>query len=258
MSNLWPLVFAAEADTATQTAFRQHLHAWGVDTTYRLPESGLYLCVRDNALALAHTGNKGVVQVDFAAGSARHRRLYGGGELLGRAVKHSGQPTVWDATGGLGRDAFVLASLGLQVRVFERHPLVCALLADGLRRARKSGGEEAAIAARIGLQQADAAVVMPAQAAREGGPDVVYLDPMYPQRQKSAAVKKEMAYFHQLVGEADGAGDHALLEAACRCARKRVVVKRPPKGEFLCGRQPAYQYQGKAVRFDVYIPYQAA
>ncbi|MCP2039440.1 16S rRNA (guanine1516-N2)-methyltransferase [Neisseria sp. HSC-16F19] len=252
MNKTWPLL------AAENSAFRQHLQYWGVDTTGRLPESGLYLCVRDDALALAHTDGKGVVQVDFAAGSARHRRLHGGGELLGRAVKHSSQPTVWDATGGLGRDAFVLASLGLQVRVFERHPVVCALLADGLRRALAGGGEEAAIAARIDLQQADAAVAMPAEAAQSGGPDVVYLDPMYPQRHKTAAVKKEMAYFHQLVGEAAAADDAALLDAACRSARKRVVVKRPPKGEFLCGRTPAYQYQGKAVRFDVYLPYQAA
>lgn len=254
---LWPLVFADAADTTTQTVFRQHLHKWGVRVREGLPESGLYLRVADGALFLAHTRDKSRVCVDFVAGVARHRRLHGGGELLGRAVKASSRPRVWDATGGLGRDAFVLASLGLQLTVFERHPVVCALLADGLRRAVAAGGEAAAIAARIRLCRADAAQAMPQQAAC-GKPEVVYLDPMYPQRLKSAAVKKEMAYFHELVGVAAADDDAALLTAACRSARARVVVKRPPQGAYLCDRQPAYQYQGKAVRFDVYLPQTAA
>lgn len=87
----------------------------------------------------------------------------------------------------------------------------------------------------------------------ETAPEVVYLDPMYPERQKSAAVKKEMAYFHELVG---GAQDEAaLLNAARNVARKRVVVKRPRLGLFLNGEKPAYQYEGKSTRFDVYLPF---
>lgn len=235
--------------SAAQAAFRQHLAACGVDVLEGLPESGVYLLADQEGLALAKVGAKGVVRVDFVHGTAQHRRLYGGGELLGKAVNHSSQPRVWDGTGGLGRDAFVLASLGLSVTVSERHPVVAALLADGLRRA----GEDAAvapIAGRIAFCQGEMQTLLPGQ----DPPEVVYLDPMYPQRQKSAAVKKEMAYFHELVGVAAATDDALLLQTARRHATKRVVVKRPQGGAVLAGVTPAFQYQGKSTRFDVYLP----
>ena len=233
--------------STAQAVFRQHLAECGVEVMEGLPESGVYLLADEQGLALAKAGEKGVVRVDFVHGSAQHRRLYGGGELLGKAVNHRSQPRVWDGTGGLGRDAFVLASLGLTVTVSERHPVVAALLADGLRRAREDAAV-AMIAKRIAFFPGDMQVLLPVQTA----PEVVYLDPMYPQRQKSAAVKKEMAYFHELVGSNDD--DIALLQQAARCAEKRVVVKRPRLGEFLAGLQPDYQYSGKSTRFDVYLP----
>ena len=204
-----------------------------------------------------------MVQVDFAGGAAQHRRTQGGGELIAKAVQHTARPVVWDATGGLGRDSFVLASLNLAVHAFEQHPAVFALLQDGLHRAAQSP-EIAAIAARITLHQGNAAALMPALAAQIGRPDVVYLDPMYPERQKSAAVKKEMAYFHALMEQPENersefrrsqnANDAALFQAARAVAQKRIVVKRPRLGEFLCGEKPAYQYAGKSTRFDVYLP----
>ena len=213
------------------------------------PVSGLYLAAEEHGIVLHRAGDKGSVWVDFTAGAAQHRRLHGGGELLAKAVGRSKQPAVWDATGGLGRDSFVLAGLGLNVHIFERHPAVYCLLADGLARAllHPSTADDAS---RLTLYHADAAEYMPRLAAEIGRPQVVYLDPMYPERRKSAAVKKEMAFFHELVGTAQN--DAALLDAALATATARVVVKRPRLGDFLCGRQPDYQYTGKSTRFDVY------
>ena len=225
----------------------------------RQPETDVYLRYDERGLCLCKQGEKGVVQVDFAGGTAQHRRTQGGGELIAKAVQHTARPVVWDATGGLGRDSFVLASLNLAVHAFEQHPAVFALLQDGLHRAAQSP-EIAAIAARITLHQGNAAALMPALAAQMGQPDVVYLDPMYPERQKSAAVKKEMAYFHALLGQPENernafsANDAALFQAARAVAKKRIVVKRPRLGAFLCGEKPAYQYAGKSTRFDVYLP----
>ena len=213
------------------------------------PASGLYLAAEEQGIVLHRAGDKGSVWVDFTAGAAQHRRLHGGGELLAKAVGRSKQPTVWDATGGLGRDSFVLAGLGLNVHIFERHPAVYCLLADGLARALLHPSTADA-ASRLTLYHADAAEYMPRLAAEIGRPQVVYLDPMYPERRKSAAVKKEMAFFHELVGTAQN--DAALLDAALATATARVVVKRPRLGDFLCGRQPDYQYTGKSTRFDVY------
>ena len=213
------------------------------------PASGLYLAAEEQGIVLHRAGDKGSVWVDFTAGAAQHRRLHGGGELLAKAVGRSKQPTVWDATGGLGRDSFVLAGLGLNVHIFERHPAVYCLLADGLARALLHS-DTAETASRLTLHHADAAEYMPHLAAETSRPQVVYLDPMYPERRKSAAVKKEMAFFHELVGTAQN--DAALLDAALATATARVVVKRPRLCDFLCGRQPDYQYTGKSTRFDVY------
>lgn len=220
-----------------------------------VPEQGLYLLADSSGLSLAKAGHKGRVRVDFTDGVARHRRLFGGGELLSRAVQAKSQPKVWDATGGLGRDAFVLASMGLDVVVFEQHPVVYALLADGLQRARDDE-QTAAVVGHMQLRPGSITSLVPLSA--ENRPDVVYLDPMYPHRQKSAAVKKEMAYFHDLVGLGDEQQEQQLLDVARQWATKRIVVKRPHNGVFLASAKPAFQYSGKTTRFDVYLPLTSA
>lgn len=83
----------------------------------------------------------GAVYVDFVEGKARHRREFGGGkgQDIAKAIglnKYS-NPTVVDATAGLGRESFVLASLGCNVIMLERNPTVFALLADGFKRAQQ-------------------------------------------------------------------------------------------------------------------------
>lgn len=224
---------------------------------FRLPENGVYLQYDAQGLSLCKVGQKGRVWVDFVGGSVHHRRTQGGGELIAKAVNHTSKPIVWDATGGLGRDSFVLASLGLTVRVFEQNLAVYALLYDGWQRAMLSP-DTRDIAQKMTLIHGNASHILPTQATEQGLPDVVYLDPMYPERQKSAAVKKEMAYFHDLVGLSVADEDATLLRTARQIAKKRVIVKRPRLGENLGGEKPAYQYVGKSTRFDVYLPFQAA
>jgi 16S rRNA (guanine1516-N2)-methyltransferase len=80
--------------------------------------------------------------------------------------------------------------------------------------------------------------------------DVIYLDPMYPHREKSSLVKKEMRLFQALVGE--DLDDAELLNAALQKARYRVVVKRPRKGFAIEGVTPSYQLMGKSCRYDIY------
>lgn len=224
---------------------------FGLAAVAAAPEQGEYLLADSDGISLCRAGEKGRVQVDFAGSGAHYRRTKGGGELIAKAVNHTAKPVVWDGTGGLGRDSFVLASLGLNVHTFEQNPAVACLLSDGIRRAL-ADDETAEIVRRITLHFGNTCTQLPERAAANGRPDVVYLDPMYPERQKSAAVKKEMAYFHGLINETqDEAG---LLAAARAVAKKRVVVKRPRLGEFLNGEKPAYQYSGKSTRFDVYLP----
>ena len=79
---------------------------------------------------------------------------------------------------------------------------------------------------------------------------MVYLDPMFPERKKSAQVKKEMQIFHALIG-ADLDADQ-LLENALERANYRVVVKRPRIAPFLNNQKPSYQLEGKSSRYDIY------
>nr|WP_305080659.1 class I SAM-dependent methyltransferase [Microbulbifer sediminum] len=210
-------------------------------------------------LELCATGRKapGPVVVDFVGGAAAHRRKYGGGkgQQIAKAVgvRAGFKPRVVDATGGLGRDAFVLASVGCEVLLLERNPVVRALLADGLSRLRAAATmdpELAAVAGRLQLSDAteDSASWLAAQPA-ESIP-VVYLDPMFPARGKSAKVKKEMAVFHLLVGEDPDAD--ALLEPALGACYYRTVVKRPRLAPHLAGRKPDLSLEGKSGRFDIY------
>ncbi len=196
----------------------------------------------------------GPVYVDFVGGAVGHRLRFGGGrgQTIAKAVglKGGNNPSVIDATAGLGRDAFVLASLGCRVTMVERSEIVAALLEDGLRRAAENREIGSWITERMQLIHADAVEWMNAL-AEEKFPDVVYLDPMFPHKQKSALVKKEMRLFQKLVGYDENEG--ALLDAALRIAIKRVVVKRPDYAPPLAGRKPSMQIKGKKHRFDVYV-----
>ncbi|MEN8171195.1 MAG: class I SAM-dependent methyltransferase [Pseudomonadota bacterium] len=196
----------------------------------------------------------GPVFVDFLGGAVGHRHQFGGGrgQTIAKAVglKGGNNPSVVDATAGLGRDAFVLASLGCQVTMVERSAVVAALLADGLKRAAADAELGQWIGQRMRLVQNDAIGWMN-ELDKCDFPDVVYLDPMFPHRQKSALVKKEMRLFQKLLGFDEMAGE--LLSAALRIAKKRVVVKRPDHAPCLSERKPTMQIKGKKHRFDVYV-----
>jgi 16S rRNA (guanine1516-N2)-methyltransferase len=202
-------------------------------------------------LFCAEPGAPGPVRVDFTGGVVAHRRRFGGGkgQLIARAVGVGPgvRPGILDATAGLGRDAFVLAGLGCEVTLIERHPLIAALLEDGLRRALNDASA-APVVMRMRLSEGDAIAAM--RNWKGDAPQVVYLDPMFPRRDKSALVKKEMRAFRPLVGDDDDAP--ALLEAARALATHRVVVKRPRTAPALGGIAPAYTLEGKSSRFDIY------
>jgi len=164
-------------------------------------------------------------------------------------VKSGYLPDVVDATAGLGRDAFVLAAIGCRVRMLERHPIVAALLDDGLQRGYQDAEIGGWLRERLTLIHAPSAQAL---GDITPAPDVVYLDPMYPHRQKSAMVKKEMRVFQSLVG-ADEDAD-ALLEPARRLAKKRIVVKRPDYAPPLAGVATQSAVVTKSHRFDIYPP----
>ena len=217
------------------------------------PDSQAYatlLVVTENHLALKLTEKNapGAIFVDFLQGELDYRRQHGGGknQLIAKAVgvKSKEKPTVLDLTAGLGRDAFVLATLGCVVTLCERSPIIYALLRDGLLRAQEKWG------AQLKLRYSDALVYLSTLAA-ENKPDVIYIDPMFPEKTKSALVKKEMRILRAVVG--DDLDSEKLLSAALLVAKKRVVVKRSKSAPTLTAQKPTLVYGGKSSRFDVYI-----
>ena len=233
------------AEAATQWAARLGLAVEG-ETEYALQ-------LGDDGLQLVELGDKapGPVRVDFVEGAAAHRRQFGGGsgQMIAKAVgvQPGIRPRILDATAGLGRDAFVLASLGCDMTLIERQPLVAALLEDGLQRAALNL-EVAPIAARMRLLTGNAIELM--QGWQGEAPQVIYLDPMFPHRDKSALVKKEMRLFRPFVG--DDLDAPALLAAALALATHRLVVKRPRKAPAIEGLKPGYVLEGKSSRYDIY------
>jgi len=213
---------------------------------------GLLLRLTRERLELCKPGDPelpGTLWVDFERPAARRRHVHAGRELLVQAarVRHTASPLVIDATAGLGRDGFLLAAAGYRVRMFEQNPIVAALLQDGLERAARSP-LTAAIAGRIHLVTGNALQYLP---ELDELPDVIYLDPMFPPRSKSAKVKQDLRLLQLLDHKSDA--PEQLLQAALAVRPKKVVVKRPLKGPLLLGLAPAYTLKGKAVRFDVYV-----
>jgi 16S rRNA (guanine1516-N2)-methyltransferase len=196
----------------------------------------------------------GPVTVDFGSDAMRHRRRSGHNELLGKAVGVSStrHPRVLDTTAGLGRDAFVLADMGCPVTLCEREPVIAALLASGLEVAQATGQAGLQqVVARLQLFAGDALFVDPSVLATV---DVICLDPMFPQRGKSAAVKKEMALFQALLeSNINPEAADELLQWALQQDVARVVVKRPARAPSLGRLEPSHNVTGKAVRFDVYV-----
>lgn len=216
-------------------------------------EADFVLQIGDQGLQLQYLTEKniGALKVDFVEGAIAHRRKFGGGkgQMIAKAVGIQGSiiPSVLDATAGLGKDAFVLATLGCQMTLIERQPIIAVLLEDGLRRALHDS-EICSIAQQMTLIKGNAIDVM--KNWQSVIPQVVYVDPMFPHRDKSALVKKEMRLFRPLVG--DDLDATQLLETALALASHRVVVKRPRKAPIIEGINPNYQLEGKSSRYDIY------
>jgi 16S rRNA (guanine1516-N2)-methyltransferase len=200
-------------------------------------------------LRFPQRGGPRPVYVDFVEGPIGYERRMARSGLLFQAVGfRTGRPTVIDATAGLGRDAFRLAYHGCRVTALERSPILFVLLEDGLARAEQDPVVGPKLQDRLRFIHADARTYLRGLAPEEY-PDVVYLDPMYPPRQKSALVKVEMRILRRLLGDDPDAAE--LFDAARAIARQRVVVKRHRYAEPLAG-EPTHSHADRSTRYDVY------
>ena len=196
-------------------------------------------------------GKQSVLKCDFLHGAVNYRLRFGGGrkQHLSKAVgmKSSQLPNIIDATAGLGRDAFLLASLGSKVTLIERSGIIHELLVAGMEAAHQAGGQHKDIIDRMNLIHGDSITILPNMQA-----DVVLVDPMHPPRQKSALAKAEMRAIRDIVGVDED--QRLLVETALAMAEKRVVLKWPAKAAPLEGlRAASHQIIGKSIRYDVFV-----
>lgn len=184
-------------------------------------------------------------------------------------------PVVLDATAGMGEDSLLLAAAGNQVEMYEQDPVIAVLLEDAMHRAagiRDTPESDAAglsgirreeylkladAVARMHLHWEDSVAALQnlsqtgIHAAGDFHPDIIYLDPMFPERTKSAQVKHKFQILHLL--EQPCGNETELLQAAAAAGPQKIIIKRPLKGPYLGGIRPAYSYSGKAIRYDVLI-----
>ena len=208
------------------------------------------LMLRLDADGLSLIGGELVLRGDFTRMLPRLRPGNLQRELLVRAakMKNAGStPTAIDATAGLGEDALLLAAAGFSVRLYEYDPVIAALLRDTLRRAAELP-ELAEIVGRMQLFEEDSLTALPQLPAV---PDVILLDPMFPERQKSALIKKKFQLLQKL--ERPCGDETALVNAAITAHPRKVVIKRPLKGPYLANRKPSYSLKGKAIRYDCLV-----
>lgn len=197
------------------------------------------------------TQDSGELRVDFVNGAVAHRLRFGGGrgQALAKAMglRAGKTPKIIDATAGLGRDAFLLASLGAQITLIERSEEMHSLLVQGMDRAAKEGGEFREIIGRMTLLKGDAKDLLP-----ELSGEAILIDPMHPPRKNSALVKRELRQVREIVGTDDDASD--LVRVALEHARNRVVLKWPSKADPIRGIRPcSHQIKGKSTRYDVFM-----
>lgn len=209
------------------------------------------LIVNEKRLELCLTEKKslGPIYVDFLSGKLAHRCKFGGGkgQLIAKAVgiQTKRQLHILDSTAGLGCDAFILANLGCKITMLERNPIIAALLKDGLTRAREKQWFQEL---KLKLIENEAEHYLK---KIKTFPDIIYIDPMYPPRKKSALVKKEMRILRHIVGGDENASK--LLSLALKKSKKRVVVKRAKLDPEIKGPKPDLVFKGKSSRFDVYL-----
>ncbi len=216
----------------------------------------LHLWLDSEGLWLRHTAfaPKGA-RVDFIEGSMGYRRQHPGREWLLRAMgRLPSEPNLIDATAGWGRDSALLAQAGFQVQMVEKHPVLVALLSDGLARAT---AQQPDFARNLQLIYRDSRDLF-AERLTQPHPNhrpIIYLDPMFPPQRKTALVKKEMQLLHALLGTEPRENEDQSLEMARKIAH-RVVVKRPKSALPLADAPPHFSIHAPTLRFDVYVCHQ--
>ncbi|MCQ2508734.1 MAG: class I SAM-dependent methyltransferase [Dorea sp.] len=222
-----------------------------------LEECNLQLLLRFDQEGVSLTQGKLSLRGDFMEMMPRLKsnNLYK--EMLVKASKlkgFEGTPYAIDATAGMGEDSILLATAGFEVDLYEFDPVIAALLKDALRRAADDPilGR---IVARMHVVEGNSVEAMwklGETASSDRRPDLIYLDPMFPARQKSGLIKKKFQLLQQLERPCSDDDGDEMVRAAMSIRPRKLVIKRPLKGPYLADLKPEYSLAGKAIRYDCF------
>jgi len=223
-----------------------------VDSDSLNESNGIFELVEQQLLLhLMLDGQASCLAIDLAEGEVANRatKVSKTNELIAKAIgcKPHYRPSVLDATAGMGRDSLIMAMLGCNVSMQERNRAIYLLLENALNRFKQSKPYQSMTNGQLVLKRQDSV----ASFDNMKDIDVIYLDPMFPERKKSALVKKEMRLFKLIAGDDQDADD--LMMSALASNVKRIVVKRPKGAPFLANKTPSHEIKGKKFRFDVYL-----
>ncbi len=219
----------------------------------KLDESGLSLSALELKAGETH---KQPTRVDFQDAALLYRKAsFGKHQGLAKAVglnKHEPMH-VLDATAGLGRDAFILASMGCKITMIEQSPIIYSLIFDGFKRAAEAEDQGLNdILQRMSLHHANSQDWFEEiSQGKQAKPDVIYLDPMFPPISKKANVKKDIGLLQEVLGFDEN--DDNPLKMAKGCAKHRIVVKRPGSKFNKGSVKPSFVVPGKTAHFEVFV-----
>ena len=191
----------------------------------------------------------GPLAIDFSRGAVnfRLRSKSQSRDLLLRAIG-GGNKKILDVTAGFLTDSLILAGHGCEVTAVEQSPILGVLAKDALERGLQDPSISE-VCRRIEFKTGDSRKILASE--KNSNWDVVYLDPMFPEKKKSSLPKKELQLLQMLVGIGDETESRGLLSAAGKKAH-RVVVKRPMSAPPLLPGMSS-SIKGRSIRFDIYI-----
>ena len=215
-----------------------------------MPTQDFFLCYRDGSLKLLdkQTLKKGGLEVEIdPRPGEQHSYPAPKKDLLAQAIGKKTKSVI-DATTGWAQDSLAIFRMGYEVNCIERSPVMAELIQDGFNRLAQKDWMQNRQLQPPGLMVGNAISLL---GNLPEAPACIYLDPMFPpKRKKSALAKKAMTVLRDILGDDEDRAD--LFAAAWQATAKRLVVKSPDYAEPMGGK-PSEVYQGKLLRYDVYI-----
>lgn len=216
-----------------------------LDLTQTEPATAFYLSFQEDYLRLQKRQSRehGIV-VDFLEDQKDYQRqkITVKKDLLAKAIGVEPGLKVCDLTMGLAGDSYKLCYFGASVTAIEENPFLVLLVCDGLRRYEENKNQM-----DLKICEGSFHTHLPAMVLSH---DVFYLDPMY-EHERTALPRKEMQYLAEIAQPTPQERLQEVIDT-CRATQKKLVVKRAPQSEPICGVKPRRSVDGKMVRFDIY------